>query len=522
LLVEAVDEGLFTPHEHGTEEELLQQQQRLSADGIADGFLHVLDQQHLIPSLRPLSPLPSPSILTGLGSLAAAPSSILSPQPHSKQQQQQLLDQSPLIEHGSGRLVNRPQLQLSPDFNIGRTGSGEEGDEYDLARSEAERGQLKDIVLKFHRNRHALLSPPQEDDDLTSLMLSGTSANNRNRAPSPYPYGGARDELVGSGGAIGLAGDITMSPTPREAPKVCLSPYKRANLVYSGQHIHSSVSSSSSSSSSTPSSSSSSVPTRKALFNSGDALGAPSRHGIELGLLPSSSSPPLPMQREIVDKVKVALDEAMQSVKTRIIEVHLACPLAPMSACVRVRVRALAKRVGWVGTTVQLGTAAATKHTTKPLSHHATLQLCIPATARGRTYRFHSSCTTSLSVSLCHSPRLTLVCVRSSCTCTASPTSMLGSQSLDQRYEETRGTEQGGSSPLQDDGLLFSSTANGECALLSSPLYSPPVLSGRQMLRSSSSGVDQQYPLAKPSSAPPHALASSPTASPPFVPRDYH
>jgi hypothetical protein len=254
-----------------------------------------------------------------------------------------------------------PQLQHSPDFNTGRSSGVNEGgdDDDDLARSEAERGQLKDIVLKFHRNRHALLSPPQDDDDFTPLPPVGLSAAtpNRNTAPSPYPY--QRDELLGSGGVGvgigGLAGDITMSPTPREAPKVCLSPYKRATLVYSGQHIHSSVStSSSSSSSSTPSGSSSAVPTRKSLFNSGDALGTlgvssssgvPSRHGhgIELGLLPSSSSPPLPMQREIVDKVKVALDEAVQSVKSRIIEVYLAPTLCCVCACACGAVRVIAR-----------------------------------------------------------------------------------------------------------------------------------------------------------------------------------
>ncbi|ELR14041.1 uncharacterized protein ACA1_366530 [Acanthamoeba castellanii str. Neff] len=443
LLVEAADEGLFKPVDHSFAEDGMsrQLQPRLSDDGL-DAFLH-------IPAPQPAPPHPQH---TGQrDNVAVSSSSILSPQPHIKKQ---LLDdhsQSPPAErssaatnnvehHRHSRVDMHPQLQHSPDFNTGRSGGdvnegeGDGDDDDDLARSEAERGQLKDIVLKFHRNRHALLSPPQDDDDFTSLPPMGLSAAtpNRNTAPSPYPY--QRDELLGSGGGVGvggLAGDITMSPTPREAPKVCLSPYKRATLVYSGQHIHSSVStSSSSSSSSTPSGSSSAVPTRKSLFNSGDALGTlgvsssgvPSRHGhgIELGLLPSSSSPPLPMQREIVDKVKVALDEAVQSVKSRIIEEQL---------------------FNWA-------------------------QPPQPNTRRNHYPAMHNY----------QRPEIT-----------SSPTAM--PQASYQRYEEPRGADQ--------------------------------VLSGRQMLRTSSSGV-AQYAHVPPSYSPPPAIASSPTSSPPFVPRDYH
>jgi hypothetical protein len=429
-----------------------QLQPRLSDDGL-DAFLH-------IPAPQPAPPHPQH---TGQRDNVAVPSSsILSPQPHIKKQ---LLDdhsQSPPAErssaatnnvehHRHSRVDMHPQLQHSPNFNTGRSGGdvneGEGDDDDDLARSEAERGQLKDIVLKFHRNRHALLSPPQDDDDFTSLPPMGLSAAtpNRNTAPSPYPY--QRDELLGSGGGVGvggLAGDITMSPTPREAPKVCLSPYKRATLVYSGQHIHSSVStSSSSSSSSTPSGSSSAVPTRKSLFNSGDALGTlgvsssgvPSRHGhgIELGLLPSSSSPPLPMQREIVDKVKVALDEAVQSVKSRIIEVlaptlWCACACAcACGACHRIVPCATERHVddlfGAPGTTVQLGSATTTQHATQPLPRHAQL----PAT-RDHLYPF--SRRTSYPVILLTLSRTP-----------ASPTAM--PQASYQRYEEPGGADQG-------------------------------------------------------------------------------
>jgi hypothetical protein len=331
LLTEAADEGLFAL-EHSLDRFHVD-------DGISEGFVNI-QPTTATARARPLSPSPS-SVFSALSSTSSASSSsitsgILSPQPQLKQQQ--------ILSHSQSPLAERDATANS---------TAEADAEYDLARSEAERGQLKDIVLKFHRDRHALLSPQEDVYDFGALPPSVLSATtpNRNGAPSPYPYQhqhqhqhsyATREDLAGvglmAGGQHGVAAgvDPTMSPPPRggQVPKVCLSPYKRTNLVYSGQHIHSSLSTSSSLSS---------LPTRKVLFNSGDALSttptssssssssSPSSmsssrdrlHGIDLGLLPSSSSPPLPMQREIVDKVKVALDEAMQSVKTRIIDVSV-------------------------------------------------------------------------------------------------------------------------------------------------------------------------------------------------------
>jgi hypothetical protein len=205
---------------------------------------------------------------------SVASSGILSPQPQLKQQ---LLESSSFSYRGAAGIESEAEC--------------------DMEGSQAERGHLKDIVLKFHRHR-CRLTTPQEEDDLGSLpaMLSTTTPY-RNRAPSPYPY--AREEL-------------TTSPTLRsgQAPKVCLSPYKRFGNDQPQPG---------------------GTQARKTLFNSEEPLSTAATlsrdralpsHNLGLGLLPSPS-PPLPMQREIVDKVKVALDEAMQSVKSKIIEDQL-------------------------------------------------------------------------------------------------------------------------------------------------------------------------------------------------------
>lgn len=306
LLSEAADEGLFQPQPSSkVKEDVYGEPANSEADAI-DGF-HDLDGSGRI---RSNAQSPSPSSSSSFSALESSTqdfspshSTILSPQPYSKQQQ--LLDEASPSEVGSDS----------------HHGFAENANDYDLARSEAEREHLKDIVLRFHRGRHALLSP-QEEDEYAQYPISATTPN-RSSAPSPYPYansfyGTAAYTPYGRAEEVSPSNDPTMSPSLRfgQAPKVCLSPYKRSNLVNSGQHVYS-----------TQTNATFTTPSRRALFNSGDALTSVPRDrsaplSPDLGIIPPAASPPLPVQRELVDKVKGAFDEAMQSVKSKIIEVH--------------------------------------------------------------------------------------------------------------------------------------------------------------------------------------------------------